>query len=222
MMDEPKQSISDRIRALAAQGRSRAEIARLVDRSYQQVRQVLVGDEARARRLARPETGQAPGAARMADRAIAQVDVSDLRSKSDKIRRYAALGFRRAAIADHMGIKYQFVRNVLVGDEARHRTVEDGTGRMGGGVAEPASRYDAGLEPLPARLGVDVQGRVRLPPEWGVPPGAVFIARKLGGSIVLMDIADASQAARAGGDLDSAVDGLIAERRLEAMREFDD
>lgn len=42
--------VSARIRALAAAGHSRAEIARQVDRSYQQVRQVLVADEARARR----------------------------------------------------------------------------------------------------------------------------------------------------------------------------
>jgi hypothetical protein len=158
----------------------------------------------------------------MADRGIDAVDVSDLTTKSDKIRRYAALGFRRAAIADHLRIKYQFVRNVLVADEARTMKNETSDGPPGG-MAEPApARYDTRSEPLPARLSVDGMGRVQLPPEWGVPRGSVFIARKFGMSIVLMDVANASEAARTGGGLDSVVDDLIAERRLEAMREFDD
>ena len=56
MNSTPYQSISDRIRELAAAGHSRADIARMVDRSYQQVRQVLVADEARARRYDIPDT----------------------------------------------------------------------------------------------------------------------------------------------------------------------
>jgi hypothetical protein len=55
-------SISDKIRALAADGWSRSEIADLVSRSYQQVRQVLVEDERRAGRAAGPSPG-APAAA---------------------------------------------------------------------------------------------------------------------------------------------------------------
>lgn len=145
-------SISDRIRTLAAQGHSRADIARMIDRSYQQVRQVLVADEARRRRQGAEPPWQAPG------------------------------------------------------------------------VAEPASaHYEAANgNSLPARLSVDRAGRVQLPPQWAVPPGAVFIARNFGGSIVLMNVADASRAARDGRPIDSASDELIAERRLEAMREFDD
>ncbi|MDB5445121.1 MAG: hypothetical protein JWQ97_438 [Phenylobacterium sp.] len=45
-----KLSISDKIRRLASLGHSRSRIADLVGRSYQQVRQVLVEDERRARR----------------------------------------------------------------------------------------------------------------------------------------------------------------------------
>lgn len=60
MNSEPRQSISDRIRELAAAGHSRADIARMVDRSYQQVRQVLVADEARARRYDVPDTPSDP------------------------------------------------------------------------------------------------------------------------------------------------------------------
>jgi hypothetical protein len=155
MNDKPRQSISDRIRELAAAGHSRADIALMVDRSYQQVRQVLVADEARARRSAK------------GPRAAAPVNVSPPR------------------------------------------------------VQEPAApSYQAGPEPRPARLQVDAMGRVQLPGEWGVPSGAVFIARNFHGSIVLMDVSHASEAARiASMDYDS--DALIAERRLEAMREFD-
>lgn len=229
-MPENKQpSITDRIRTLAAAGHTRAEIARMVDRSYQQVRQVLVGDEARSRRAA----GEAPPSfreasvddtpPRMADRAISRVDVSDLgTNKSAKIRRYAAMGFSRSAIASHLGIKYQFVRNVLVAQGAGEmNSSAHATPAAVRGMAEPAARYDAGI-PLPARLSVDRTGRIQLPPEWRVPAGASFVARKFDGSIVLMDLADASEAARSGGSLKSATDELIAERRLEAMREFDD
>lgn len=156
-MDKPVETISNRIRGLARAGHSRADIARLVDRSYQQVRQVLVSDEMRKRRIDSTVTSSAPSA------------------------------------------------------------------MSGAGMQEPvAAGYDAGLMSLPARLEVDRQSRVQLPPAWAVAPGQVFIARKFGMSIVLMDVANASEAARTGERLESAVDDLIAERRLEAMREFDD
>lgn len=229
-MTENKQpSITNRIRALAAAGHSRAEIARMVDRSYQQVRQVLVGDEARSRRSAGEapppfrETSTDDTLPRRADRVISQIDVSDLgTNKSAKIRRYATLGFSRSAIASHLGIRYQFVRNVLVAQGASEVTNPvQTTPAAFHGMAEPAARYDAGI-PLPARLSIDRTGRIQLPPDWHLPVGATFVARKFDGSIVLMDIADASEAARSGGSLKSATDELIAERRLEAMREFDD
>ena len=155
MNAEPRQSISDRIRELAAAGHSRADIARMVDRSYQQVRQVLVADEARARRTAKSPSRTTP------------VNVPQP------------------------------------------------------GVREPAAPdYRALPEPRPVRLQVDSLGRVQLPRDWGVPVGSVFIARNFHGSIVLMDVTQASEAARiASMDYDS--DALIAERRLEAMREFD-
>lgn len=149
-------SISDRIRELAAAGHSRADIARMVDRSYQQVRQVLVADEARARRNA-----QGP----------------------------------------------------------RVNTAEAVPSPS---VREPAAAsYQARPEPQPARLQVDAMGRIQLPGDWGVPAGAVFIARSFHGSIVLMDVTQASEAARVG-SMGRASDDLIAERRLEAMRDFDD
>lgn len=151
----PRPSISDRIRELAAAGHSRADIARMVDRSYQQVRQVLVADEARARRNAQGVSA-APVAAPARD------------------------------------------------------------------VREPAATpYLAVPEPRPVRLQVDALGRVQLPREWAVASGSVFIARNFRGSIVLMDVSQASEAARIA-SMDYGSDALIAERRLEAMREFDD
>lgn len=155
MNDKPRQSISDRIRELAAAGHSRADIARMVDRSYQQVRQVLVADEARARRNASSPSRSTP------------VNVPSP------------------------------------------------------GVQEPAAPgYQARPELRPVRLQVDSLGRVQLPEAWGVPAGAVFIARNFHGSIVLMDVSQASEAARIA-SMDYGSDALIAERRLEAMREFD-
>lgn len=155
MNSNPHQSISDRIRELAAAGHSRADIARMVDRSYQQVRQVLVSDEARARRIA-----QGP---RIATPVVAAT----------------------------------------------------------GAFREPsAPAWQAAVEPRPARLQVDALGRVQLPGEWGVPAGAVFIARNFMGDIVLMDVTRAAEAARIE-SMGRASDDLIAERRLEAMREFD-
>ena len=155
-MTVPRQSISDRIRELAAAGHSRADIARMVDRSYQQVRQVLVADEARARRITPGSRSAAP---------------------------------------------------VIV---------------MTSGVREPAApAWQAMPEPRPARVQVDALGRVQLPVEWSVPAGAVFIARNFHGSIVLMNVSQASEAARVA-SLGYDSDALITERRLEAMREFDD
>lgn len=117
---------------------------------------------------------------------------------------------------------YQQVRQVLVADEARARrhAQADPTPRTPRPVVgESARRYEAGLPDLPVRLEVDAQGRVTLPREWGVSPGAVFIARRFMGDMVLMDVRNASDLARHSGD--SGVDGLIAERRWEAMREID-
>ncbi len=144
-------AISARIRALAAAGHGRAEIARMVDRSYQQVRQVLVADEARRRRH---------------EVAAAQASAST------------------------------------------------------SGMAEDSRPF--AFHDVPARLQVDDQGRVLLPPEWDVPAGAVFMARRFGNDIVLMDAGQAAERARMETRPDSMADALIAERRWEAAREYED
>src|SRR5258708_19211233 len=43
-----------------------------------------------------------------------------LNSKSDKMRALAKAGYERADIARFLGTRYQFVRNVLIQDEARN------------------------------------------------------------------------------------------------------
>jgi bifunctional DNA-binding transcriptional regulator/antitoxin component of YhaV-PrlF toxin-antitoxin module len=53
---EGKVTVSDKIRALAAAGASRSEIANYLGRSYQHVRQVLVEDERRRGVRVRPAT----------------------------------------------------------------------------------------------------------------------------------------------------------------------
>lgn len=54
-------TVSDKIRRLAAAGYSRRQIADLIDRSYQQVRQVLVEDERRAKRRGEARSGISEG-----------------------------------------------------------------------------------------------------------------------------------------------------------------
>jgi hypothetical protein len=149
------------------------------------------------------------------ERPIASVDLSHLKTKSARIRHLKDLGYRQADIARHLGVRDQHVSNVV---RAPRPKSEAG---LGLGVREPSKAFPT-AEPLPARLVVERGGVVRLPEAWDVAPGQVFIARKFGRSLVLMDVAEASEAARAGGPTANAVDDLIAERRLEGMREFDD
>ncbi len=70
-------TISARIRALAAAGYSRSQIKDLVDRSYQQVRQVLVDEE---KRLARR------GPAKLADRSGVEEDSAAFTAPPSKQR----------------------------------------------------------------------------------------------------------------------------------------
>jgi hypothetical protein len=150
-------------------------------------------------------------------RPIASVGLTHLKSKSARIRFLKDLGYRQVDIARHLGLREQHVSNVVRGPRPKSETPADP-----GGVREPATRYDPEWSLRPTRIEVDGAGRVQLPPEWGVPRGQVFIGRRFGMSVVLMEVENASLAARTGANLESAVDDLLAERRLEAMREFDD
>lgn len=153
----------------------------------------------------------------MPDFPIASIDLTGLTSTSARIRHLKDLGYRQADIARHLGIRDQHVSNVVRGP----RPKADGPARVEG-VSEAERPFQNVSPPRPVRLTVGIDGAVRLPGQWGVRPGTAFIARKFGGSLVLMDVAEASEAACLDEGADDAVDDLIAERRLEAMREFDD
>lgn len=144
--------------------------------------------------------------------AISQVDVSDLPTTSARIRRLKDMGYRQAEIARRLAISDQHVSNVVRGPRPKSERHQ--------GVSEPAKAFRMDAHPLPARVAVEAGGVVRLPPEWGVAVGAVYVVRNFAGDIVLMRAEQAGAVARTGGA--SATDDFIAERRLEAMREFDD
>jgi len=80
------------------------------------------------------------------------------KTKSEKIRILGAAGYSRRDIADFLGIRYQFVRNVLVDEERKRK------GFMGG-VAEPtlAWRSEEKRSPLPGKIRVRTDGSAVLP-----------------------------------------------------------
>ena len=64
-----------------------------------------------------------------------------VRTKSDKIRRLAAAGYARAGIARYLGIRYQFVYNVLSGPQPKAARLPRGS------APEAAGRVSATSEP---------------------------------------------------------------------------
>lgn len=94
----------------------------------------------------------------------AQMDAltAGLTTKSDKIRRLGHAGYSRSQIAAYLGIRYQFVRNVLV-DEERRTQFTGSASQARPGVAESGV---PALAPDPRRaFRVDVGpgGEIRLP-----------------------------------------------------------
>jgi bifunctional DNA-binding transcriptional regulator/antitoxin component of YhaV-PrlF toxin-antitoxin module len=138
--------------------------------------------------------------------------ISDLPTKSAKIRRLAEAGVPRAEIAKALGIRYQHVRNVLIADSAR-RAAEQGVDR------EQQGR---------ARIKVGANGSAILPAELlaaaGIRPGDIVLATA---SPEVVEIITGSEAVRraqalvrkyipAGVNL---VDELLADRRREVEQE---
>jgi hypothetical protein len=159
----------------------------------------------------------------------AQVVGSDM-TVSDKIRALDAAGYPRAEIARALGKRYQHVRNVLEADrlhppragrdESPPRTAE----LSGDGLQETGQEFVG-----TARLKVEADGSVRLPPELltalQAKPGSVVIAELQPDGVKLFSNAAAWDRVRAmarqfgldpGRDL---VAELIAERRAEAARD---
>lgn len=159
--------------------------------------------------------------------------VSGPGTKSDKIRALSAAGMSRADIARALGIRYQHVRNVLVGDEQAGRAAADSPVTETQGPSAPlgsaASTDTSSAGPVKLRVGPN--GEVALPASMlealGLRPGMALAARLENGEIRLYTIAEAIRRAQelmrsvvpAGVSL---VDELIAERREEARREWSD
>jgi AbrB family looped-hinge helix DNA binding protein len=141
-----------------------------------------------------------------------------LASKSEKMRVLAKAGYTRKMIADFLGTRYQFVRNVLVQDEAR-------TAKK----LSAATAADSQLAPTKLRLGPD--GRVVIPAAFrealGVSDGDTLIASIVDGELHLLTIPAAVRKAQAiirryVPEGVSLVDELIEDRRREVEREQQD
>lgn len=101
--------VSQKIRALDAAGYARADIARYLEKRYQHVRNVLVQDEAKRK----SGTQLADDASPWIDRPAMADVVAGLRTKADKIRAMAEVGYSTSEIARFLGIRYQHAYNVI-------------------------------------------------------------------------------------------------------------
>jgi len=141
-----------------------------------------------------------------------------LSSKSEKMRTLAGAGYDRADIARFLGTRYQFVRNVLVHDEARKSKQA--------GSASQARVLPEHLSPLKVKLGPD--GRVVVPAAFrealGLKEGDTLIASAGAGELKLMTIPAAVRRAQEMlrqfvPEGVSLVDELIEDRRREVEDE---
>jgi AbrB family looped-hinge helix DNA binding protein len=142
-----------------------------------------------------------------------------LASKSAKMRALAKAGYQRKVIADFLGTRYQFVRNVLVQDEARQAKKAAGTTASG----------ETKLSPTKLRLGPD--GRIVIPAAFrealGLSEGDTLIASVDDGELNLLTRRAAVRRAQAivrqfVPEGVSLVDELIEDRRREVEREQKD
>ena len=221
---------SDKIRELKRLGMRTADIARSLDIRYQFARNVLQRDEQRA----------APAALlTAAERSRVAALTRGLRTKAARIRALAAAGFDRSQIANALGLGYQNVYNVLSASAGRSGRLRDGSPETVSAHAV-AYRYPDAAQgepdhdppgPDPVRSVVETGGRVNVP--------AVFLEAlgvSEGDSVVL--ILEGDEVRLCGPDAAirrvqhlvaryvpadvSLADELIAERRREAARDFDD
>jgi AbrB family looped-hinge helix DNA binding protein len=148
-----------------------------------------------------------------------------LTTKSAKMRALAKAGYARSEIARFLGTRYQFVRNVLVQDEARQGHSAGGTTPHTTAAGNPAAGNNASTR---VRLGPE--GRVVIPAAFreslGLKEGDVLFARLEDGEIVLLTPEAAMRRAQAivrqfVPEGVSLVDELIEERRREAKREVE-
>ncbi len=143
---------------------------------------------------------------------------AEVRTKSDKIRRLAAAGYARADIARYLGIRYQFVYNVLSGPQPKAEHLPRGSAPTA--AAEPASRWvwttvgKGGVIRLPVAvlesMGVAEGDQVQLALDGDV-------IRVLSRAVALREAQEMVRRYVPEGV--SLVDELLAERRAEAARE---
>jgi hypothetical protein len=150
-----------------------------------------------------------------------------LTTKSDKIRHLGRAGYSRRQIANHLGISYQFVRNVLV--EAERRGKSPGTVSWAGPKAGTPGTSAQSTDPHRAvRLDIGPDGEVRLPAHIleaaGTAPGKHLLVRFDEDEIKLVTPEATTRKIRAWvrkhvPEGVSLADELIEERRREAERE---
>ncbi len=137
-----------------------------------------------------------------------------LATKSEKMRALAKAGYKRGAIANFLGTRYQFVRNVLVQDEARE--------------AKKAAAMSGGTQLAPTKLRLGPDGRVLIPAAFrealGLSDGDTLIASIDDGELNLLTRQAAISRAQAivrqfVPEGVSLVDELIEDRRREVERE---
>ena len=111
---------------------------------------------------------------------------SGLDTKSDKMRALWRAGYPKAEIARFLGVRYQFVRNVLVQDEARQI-----------GAADPIQVR----APEPAKLRLGPDGRVVIPAAFrealGLSEGDTLVASMVDDELRLLTLEGALRRARA-------------------------
>ena len=144
-----------------------------------------------------------------------------LTNKSEMMRRLHAAGYSRTEIAKFIGVRYQFVRNVIADAERRQ-------GRAQQSGLAPAQRETASA--TSARLRLDANGSVMLPRHFrealSVREGDSLIGVMEGGELRLLTIPAAVRRAQAivrevVPEGTSLVDELLDERRHEIAREND-
>lgn len=150
-----------------------------------------------------------------------------LPSKSAKMRRLAKAGYERADIARYLGVRYQFVYNVLSAPDPGNDRSEASPQAKGVKATPPAKarETEASLPPRWAWVKVDRGGRLDLPTAFlqalGVRDGDQVQLALEGDSMRVLTRAAALRELRARArqfipESVSLVDELIAERRAEA------
>ena len=153
-------------------------------------------------------------------KAMQQVVKGAESNKSEMIRRLVGAGYRQADVARFLGIRDQFVSNVVRNEKSK-------TPDRPSVTSKPTS-HSADLR---ARLTLDAEGRISIPPAlraaMAVADGDEVIARVVDGELRVATPAMAvKRVQKMVRELipgnDSLADSLIADRREEAAREARD